>query len=89
MEAIFIALKNAQDIDVQIIEAIKKDDSPLSKDLRRGIIFIAFSIAVASFSQFLSLLRSTELSEAVLGLAIFPASIGLVYLLFYFLAKKR
>jgi hypothetical protein len=89
MEAIFIALKRAENIDVEIIEAIKRDDSVLSKDLRRGVIFMAFGISVASFSQFLSLLRSPELSEAVLGLSVFPSAIGAVYLVFYFLAKSK
>ena len=89
MEAIFLALKNADTVDVNIIEAIKRDDSSLSKDLRRGIIFIAFALAVAIFSQFLSLLRSPELSEAVLGLSVFPASIGAVYLTFHYLDKRQ
>ncbi|GAA6136603.1 hypothetical protein NBRC116583_03500 [Arenicella sp. 4NH20-0111] len=88
MEAIFIALKRADSIDVEIIEAIKRDDSTLSKDLRRGIVFMAFAVAVATFSRFLSLLRSPELSDAVFGLAVFPAAIGAVYLMFYFLSKK-
>ncbi len=89
MEAIFIALKSAEKIDVDIIEAIKRDDSTLSKDLRRGIMFMAFGISVALFSRCLSLLRSPELSEAVLGLSLFPTAIGSVYLIFYFLAKRQ
>lgn len=88
MEAIFIALKTADKVDVDVIEAIKRDESQLSKDLRRGIIFLGFALAIATFSQFLSLLRSPELSEAVLGLAVFPGAIAAVYLTFYYLSKK-
>lgn len=88
MEAIFIALKTADKVDVDVIEAIKRDESQLSKDLRRGIIFLGLALAIAAFSQSLSLLRSPELSEAVLGLAAFPSAIAAVYLTFYYLSKK-
>ena len=88
MEAIFIALKTADKIDVDIIEAIKRDESQLSKDLRRGIIFLGLALAIAVFSQSLSLLRSPELSDAVLGLVAFPSAIAAVYLTFYYLSKK-
>ncbi|GHA03566.1 hypothetical protein GCM10008090_10860 [Arenicella chitinivorans] len=88
-DAIFKALDNAESVNAEIIHAIRQPESPLAKDLRRGVLLLAFAAALAGFSQFLSILRSDELSEAILGLSLFPAAMGLVYLVFYLASKRR
>lgn len=87
-DAIFKALENADTVNAEIIHAIRQPESPLAKDFRRAVLLLAFAAALAGFSQFLSLLRSDELSEAILGLALFPAAMGMVYFVFYFASKR-
>lgn len=88
MESIFKVLEKTDEIDPEVIEAIKRDESIVPKDLRRAIMFLGLSLAIAGFSRFLGLLRSPELSDAILGLAFFPGAIAAVYFVFFYLAKK-
>ena len=88
-DVIFKALESVDAVDASLIQAIRQPESPLAKDLRRGVLLLAFATALAGFSRFLSILRSEELSEAILGLALFPAAMGCVYLVFYFASKRH
>lgn len=63
----------------EMIERMSLIADPVRKDLRRGVLFIAFGAAFA----FLGMMVGTEDAEAVkpmLGVASFPVIIGLAYL---------
>ena len=70
------ALDNGQPLSVEIIESLCGPRSPISADLRRGVVFVAIGVALALFAV---LLGEEDALRPLLALSAFPFSLGLAF----------
>jgi len=90
------AIDKGQPLPPEVIEAMSKDITKnlpsRTKDIRRGIIWLAAGIGIAAFSLILNL-GSDDWTDHVGGvvqaIAVIPATIGLAFLILSFFNKNR
>jgi len=90
------AIDKGQPLPPEVIEALSKDITKnlpsRSRDLRRGIIWLAVGIGLAGFGLVQDLGDrnwSDNVGDGMLGIAVIPATIGLAFLLLSVFNKNK
>lgn len=90
------AIDKGQPLPPEVIEALSKDITKnlpsRTKDIRRGIIWLAVGIGIAAFSLVLNLGDDNwtdHVGGVVQAIAVIPAIIGLAFLILSFFNKNR
>ena len=90
------AIDKGQPLPPEVIEALSKDITKnlpsRTKDIRRGIIWLAVGIGIAAFSLINNLGErewSDHVGDGMLAFAVIPATIGLAFLILSFFNKNR
>mgnify|MGYP003654375516 CR=1 FL=1 len=90
------AIDKGQPLPPEVIEALSKDITKnlpsRTKDIRRGIIWLAVGIGIAAFSLINNLGESDwsdNVGDGMLAFAVIPATIGLAFLILSFFNKNR
>ena len=81
-ETVKAAIEKSDTVDAAAIAAITQGRSGPRADLRKGVLFLAVAGATAAAAR---ILNEPDLIRPLLGLAAFPALVGLAYLGFHFL----
>jgi hypothetical protein len=71
----------------ELIKAIGKPRRMKNADLRKGLVLIAIAVAFASLGQLIP--TDEGAAGPMLGVALFPGLVGLVYVLFHFMGGDR
>lgn len=82
------ALEAMDTIDSEVIKALQDDRTSQQKDYRKGFFLLAIALAIAVFSQFLSIFKSSQIPDAILGLAAFPAFLGITFICLALFSKR-
>jgi hypothetical protein len=90
------AIDKGQPLPPEVIEALSKDITKnlpsRTKDIRRGIIWLAVGIGIAAFSLILNVGDDNwkdHVGGVVQAIAVIPAIIGLAFLVLSFFNKNR
>ncbi|MDP3379224.1 MAG: DUF6249 domain-containing protein [Brevundimonas sp.] len=90
------AIDKGQPLPPEVIEALSKDITKnlpsRTRDIRRGIIWLAVGIGIAGFGLVQDLGDqnwSDNIGNGMLGIAVIPATIGLAFLILSFFNKNR
>jgi hypothetical protein len=90
------AIDKGQPLPPEVIEALSKDITKnlpsRTKDIRRGIIWLAVGIGIAAFSLINDMGDrdwSDNVGDGMLAFAVIPATIGLAFLILSFFNKNR
>ncbi len=91
------AIDKGQDLPPELIDAMTKDVASKlpsrTRDLRRGVIWLAVGIGFAAFSYLSNLGWSDhdmqEATSAMFGLAAIPATIGLAFIVLSFFNPNK
>lgn len=78
-ETLRLAVEKGQEISPELVERMSYLNDPIKSDLRRGILLIAFGVAL----MVLGVIMPTDEPEAVrgvLGISSFPVILGIAYL---------
>jgi len=81
-------LESGQSVDPLLIRTLAQNYQSETKDLRKGVFFIAIAMAIVIFSLSVELRGSFDLMKAVRGLAAFPGMIGVTYLGLFLLYRR-
>lgn len=98
-ETVRRAIDKGQDLPPEVIEAMTKDVTKnlpsRTRDIRRGIIWLAVGIGIAAFSLINNMGWQGgddwhgNVGDGLLGIAAIPATIGLAYLVLSFFNKNK
>lgn len=92
------ALDKGQELPPELIDAMTKDVAAKlpsrTRDLRRGVIWLAVGIGIAAFSALSSMGWSNgddwhEVGNGLLGVAAIPATIGLAFIVLSFFNPNK
>ena len=91
------AIDKGQDLPAEVIDALTKDVSrnlpSATKDIRRGIIWLAVGIGIAAFGLINDLGGDADwgghVGDGLLGIAAIPATIGLAFIALSFFNKNK
>lgn len=91
------AIDKGQDLPPELIDAMTKDVASKlpsrTRDLRRGVIWLAVGIGFAAFSYISALSwndhDANEAMAAILGLSAIPATIGLAFIVLSFFNPNK
>jgi len=78
-ETLRLAVEKGQEVSPELVERMSYLNDPVKSDLRRGILLVAFGLAVIC----LGVIMPSDEPEAVrgmLGISSFPIILGLAYL---------
>jgi hypothetical protein len=84
-ETVRAAIEKSDAVDAEAIAAITQGRTGPWADLRKGALFLAVAAATAAAAKILNM---PELFRPLLGLAAFPALVGVAYLGFHFLPSR-
>ena len=87
-ETIRHAITNGQPIPSELIEKVSQISDPVRADMRRGILLIAFGIALLILGLIIAI-EEQESIKPILGLASFPIILGLTYLGLWKFSRDR
>ncbi|MDJ0920597.1 MAG: DUF6249 domain-containing protein [Henriciella sp.] len=73
------AVDKGQEVSPELIERMSYLSDPIKSDLRRGVLFVAFGLAVISLGLFIPT-DEPEAFQGILGVSSFPIILGLAYL---------
>ena len=79
-ETIRAAIEKGQGLSPELIENLVNPPVSPQRDLRRGVISVGLAVAVALFAVFLD---EGDAVGPLMGIAMFPLSIGAAYLLMH------
>lgn len=79
------AIDKGQELTPEVIERLGTPPAPANRDLRRGIISIAVAVGFVALGF---AIPEEDALRPMLGLASFPAALGLGFLLMHKLASK-
>ncbi|MEJ6788254.1 DUF6249 domain-containing protein [Brevundimonas sp. BR2-1] len=98
-ETVRRAIDKGQDLPPEVIDAMTKDVTKnlpsRTRDIRRGIIWLAVGIGIAAFSLINNMGWQGgddwhgNVGDGLLGIAAIPATIGLAYLVLSFFNKNK
>ena len=71
----------------ELIKAIGNPRRLQNADLRKGLVLIAIAVAFACLGQLIP--GEEEAAGPMLGVALFPGLVGIVYVLFHFMGGDR
>ena len=94
------AIEKGQPLPAEVIDAMSKEATrnipSRSRDLRRGVIWIAVGVGLAAFSLLSSMGwsgddwdASVHVGNGLLGLAAIPATIGIAFIVLSFFNKNK
>ena len=90
------AIDKGQPLPPEVIEALSKDITKnlpsRTRDIRRGVMWLAAGIGIAGFGLVQDLGDrdwSDNIGDGMLGIAVIPAVIGLAFLVLSFFNKNR
>ncbi len=82
LETVRAVVEKTGELTPELTQAIGRPRQVKNADLRKGLILIAIAIAFTSLGQ---LVPSDDAGGPMLGVALFPGLVGLVYILFHFM----
>lgn len=97
-ETVRRAIEKGQDLPPEVLEAltkdVKKNEPSRTRDIRRGVIWLAVGIGIAAFgliNDFNSIHSGWEgnVGDGLLGIAAIPATIGLAFIVLSFFNKNK
>lgn len=98
-ETVRRAIDKGQDLPPEVIEAMTKDVTKnlpsRTRDIRRGIIWLAVGVGIAAFSLINNMGWQGgddwhgNVGDGLLGIAAIPTTIGLAYLVLSFFNKNK
>lgn len=97
-ETVRRAIDKGQALPPEVIEAMTSDVSKRlpsrTRDIRRGIVWLAVAVGIAAFSLINSMGWDNDgwdghVGDGLLGIAAIPATVGLAYLVLSFFNKNR
>lgn len=71
-----------------LIKAIGRPRGLKYADLRKGLVLLAVAVAIALFGMFVPD-DEGDAAQVLMGLAMFPGLVGLVYVLFHFMGGNK
>jgi hypothetical protein len=80
-----IAIEKGQGLSPELIENLVNPPVSPQRDLRRGVISVLLAVAVALFAMFIG---EEDAYGPLLGISMFPLSIGVGYLLMHRFGKS-
>jgi len=87
LETVRSVVEKTGEASPELIQAIGKPRRVKNADLRKGLILIAVAAAFAGLGQLIP--AGDEASGPMLGVALFPGLVGLVYVLFHFMGGNQ
>jgi hypothetical protein len=87
LETVRSIVEKTGEASPELIQAIGKPRRIKNADLRKGLVLIAIAAAFAGLGLLIP--AGEEASGAMLGVALFPGLVGLVYVLFHFMGGDR
>ncbi len=87
-ETIRHAIDGGQQVSMELVEKMSLVVDPVRADLRRGVLFIAFGIAILVLGLILTS-QEGEPAGPIIGVALFPVILGVAYLGLWKFAHKR
>jgi len=87
LETVRSIVDKTGEVTPELIQAIGRPRRVKNADLRKGLILIAVAAAFAALGQLIP--AGDEASGPMLGVALFPGLVGLVYVLFHFMGGDR
>lgn len=84
-ETIRTAIEKGQGLSPELIENLVNPPVSPQRDLRRGLISVLVAVAIALFAMFIG---EDDAVGPLLGISMFPLSIGVGYLVMHRLAKS-
>ena len=87
-ETVRHAIDGGQQVSMDLVEKMSLIVDPVRADLRRGVLFIAFGIAILVLGSILTS-QEGEPVGPIIGVASFPIILGLAYLGLWKFAHKR
>lgn len=82
------AIDKGQELTPEIIERLGTPKPPKDKDLRISLIYFALAISTAAFGAGIPD-DDPEVLQIMLGIAAFPFSLGVAYLIMWFFAGRN
>ncbi len=82
LETVRSVVEKTGELSTDLVQAIGRPHQHKNPDLRKGLILIAIAVAFASLGQ---LVPDDQATGPMLGVALFPGLVGLVYVLFHFM----
>ncbi|MEM7281944.1 MAG: DUF6249 domain-containing protein [Pseudomonadota bacterium] len=86
LQALQSSLDKTGSADQNLMDALAIDKPSPAADLRKGSLFLAIAIAIGLFALFIG---EADALGPLLGIAAFPALIGLTYLVFYRISFRK
>ena len=86
LDAVRAIVEKTGEASPELIKAIGKPQQHKNADLRRGLILIAVAVAFAGLGY---MIPDEEAMGPMLGVALFPGLVGLVYVFFHFLGGNK
>lgn len=78
-ETLRLAIEKGQEVSPELVERMSYLNDPIKSDLRRGILLIAFGVAVMVLGVVMPQ-DEPEAMRGIIGIATFPVILGLAYL---------
>ncbi|WP_332660545.1 DUF6249 domain-containing protein [Brevundimonas sp.] len=98
-ETVRRAIDKGQDLPAEVLDALTRDVTKnlpsRTRDIRRGIIWLAVGVGIAAFSLINNMGWQGgndwhgEVGDGLLGIAAIPATIGLAFLVLSFFNKNK
>ena len=88
LETVRAVVEKTGEATPELIEAIGADVTRKNQDLRKGLMLVAIALAIVGMAVLLPREAADEISGALLGLALFPGLVGLVYVAFHYTNEK-
>lgn len=79
------AIEKGQELSPEVIERLGAPPAPKNRDLRRGIVALAFALAFPLFGLSIG---EEEAIGPMFGIATFPLMLGVAFLLLHFFARR-
>lgn len=81
-----LALEKGSELSPEFIKQLAEPEPSKDRDLRRGLIWVALGVAMATFGLTLG---EPDATQPLLASSAFPGSIGIAYLIMYFYGTKK
>ncbi len=86
LETVRAIVEKTGEVTPELIKAIDRPQKSKHADLRKGLILIAIALAFVGLGQMIP--AGEEAAGPMMGVALFPGLVGIVYVLFHFLGGE-
>ncbi len=83
LETVRAIVEKTGEVTPELVDAIGSAKPRKNADLRKGLILIAVAVAFAGLSTMVP--AGDDGAQAMMGVALFPGLVGIVFVLFHFL----